>query len=72
MQGCGFAVCVIAIMLERGANRLNLRVVKLAQLLGEELGLALARDLLGDGARTRDFGAQIVVERQKCELRVRQ
>ena len=60
----------IAVVFECGADRIEFVVVEPAHLLGEKLGLPLARDLLLDRARALHFLAQVVGERHRLELRI--
>ena len=69
MQVRGLPPRMIAVMIENGADRFQL-VLAPAQLFGEKLGLALARDLLGNGAGAHYFIAQFIGQRYARELRV--
>lgn len=69
VQRGGFAARAVAVVGERGADRGERFVVEAAHPLGEELVLALARDVRGDGARAPHFVAQVVVERHLRQLR---
>ncbi len=68
MQRGGLLMRFRAIVVERGAHRLDIGFIEFAQLLGEKLRRALARDVRGDGARAHDLGTHVVGERHAREL----
>ena len=72
MQGRGFAADVVAVVIERGADGVDVDIVELAHLLGEELGLPLARDLLRHRARTPHLFEEIVAQRDLAKLGIGQ
>ncbi len=72
VQRGGFAMRLRAIVLERGADRFDLGIVEVAQLLGQKLRRALARDLRRDDTRPHDFIAQVVGERHARKLGIAQ
>ena len=72
VQDGGVASRAVAVFGEHDADRGQRVVVELAHLLGEELVLALARDVRSDRARAPHFLAQFVVERHARELRFAQ
>ncbi len=70
VQGSGFAVRAGTVFGERGTDRGERVLVETTHLLGEELVLALARNMRSDRARASHFLAQVVVERYACQLRL--
>ena len=68
MQCSRFAVCVFAIVIERGTQRFKFRFVEFAQLFGQELRFAFARNLLGDTSNPKYLLAQFVRQWQVRQL----
>lgn len=62
MQGGSFAMKLLPIAVENESDRIDLAIVEPAQLLGEVLGLAFARDRLMDVAGAADLTDQGFVE----------
>jgi len=64
MQRGGIHPRELAIVLEFRADRFKFFIVEAAQLLGEELDLPLAGDLLRHAPRAANFIEKIIVERE--------
>ncbi len=69
VQGGGLALGTAAVLAEHGADRGQRFLVEAAQLLGQILFLALARDVRGDRARALYLIAQRIGERDWRQLR---